>query len=204
MGLQAQIIALSVAYALLGALLLVILLRARVVWQLKAAAIGLTSAFYCVAFFKTQGLLGWSAMEGLPAHFQLLWARIVEPDLADGDLGAVHLWIEELDDANLPSGVPRAYRMRYSAALAAKAEAARSEIMKGHPQGGRAVDFGQGGGQAAPESTVVDVTSPRASVAAGGDPSGGGVLDPEFLRGESKQIEFAPLPGAILPPKDAP
>jgi hypothetical protein len=38
----------------------------------------------------------------------------------------------------------------------------------------------------------------------GGDPSGGGLLDPAFLRGESQSVDFAPLPKPSLPPKDAP
>jgi hypothetical protein len=65
---------------------------------------------------------------------------------------------------------------------------ARDEIMKGHPQGGRAADYGTGNGQAAP----------------GGDPTGGGPLDLAFFTGEPGNIEFAPLPVPILPPKDAP
>ena len=40
--------------------------------------------------------------------------------------------------------------------------------------------------------------------APGGDPTGGGPLDLAFLTGESGNIEFAPLPVPILPPKDAP
>jgi hypothetical protein len=33
---------------------------------------------------------------------------------------------------------------------------------------------------------------------------GGGPLDLSFLTGEAGNIEFAPLPVPILPPKDAP
>jgi len=54
----------------------------------------------------------------------------------------VHVWVEELDAANIPSGQPRAYRLPYSPALARKVEAAREQILKGHPTGGRAVDIG--------------------------------------------------------------
>jgi hypothetical protein len=39
---------------------------------------------------------------------------------------------------------------------------------------------------------------------AGGDPSSGGYLDPAFLGGDSKSVEFAPLPVPRLPEKDAP
>jgi hypothetical protein len=156
-----------------------------------------------VAFFRIEGLTGWSAPGPLPSQFQLLWARIVEPNPLDRDPGAVHIWVEALDAANLPSGQPRAHRLPYSAALASKVTAARDEIMKGHPQGGRAVDYGSGNGQAAPEGPS-DVSTLRPTAAPGGDPMSGGPLDLSFLTGEAGNIEFAPLPVPILPPKDGP
>ena len=120
MELQKEILGLSIAYALLAVLLLVIALRARIPWPFKAAAAIVTSAFYCVAFFRIEGLSGWSTPTPLPSQFQLLWARVVEPDPFDREPGAVHIWIEQLDAANLPSGQPRAHRLPYSAALAHK------------------------------------------------------------------------------------
>jgi hypothetical protein len=203
MDLQNEILGLSIAYALLAALLLIIVLRARVSWTLKTAAVLITSVDYCVAFFRIEGLTGWSASTPLPSQFQLLWARVVEPNPLDRDPGAVHIWVEELDAANLPSGRPRAHRLPYSAALAGKVTAARDEIMKGHPQGGRAVDYGSGNGQPAPEGPA-DVSTLRPTAAPGGDPMSGGPLDLSFLTGEAGNIEFAPLPVPILPPKDGP
>jgi hypothetical protein len=203
MGLQTEIIGLSIAYTLLAALLLIIALRARIAWPLKVTAVLVTSAFYCVAFFRTEGLPGWSSSAPLPTQFQLLWGRVVEPNPLDQFPGAVHVWIEELDAANLPSGEPRAYRLPYSPALARKVEAARELILKGHPIGGRAVDIGTGQGQAAPEGPA-NVATLRPSTAPGGDPDSGGPLDLSFLMGQSGNIEFAPLPGPILPAKDAP
>ncbi|MDB5503968.1 MAG: hypothetical protein JWR89_3870 [Tardiphaga sp.] len=201
MSLQANIIGLSLGYALLGLLLLLAVVRTRLPWPLKAVAIVVTSAFYVLVFFRSQGLLGWSAYEPLPARFQLLWVRSVEPNVALGERGVVHLWVEELDDDNLPSGVPRAYRRPYSTALARKVEKARTEIAAGHPQGGRAAQFGSGEGEAAPGGPPGALF---ASGEAGGDPSGGGLLDSAFMRGESQSIEFAPLPVPVLPAKDVP
>jgi hypothetical protein len=203
MGLQTEIIGLSIAYTLLAALLLLIALRARIPWPLKIAIAVLTGAFYCVAFFRTEGLPGWSASAPLPPQFQLLWARVVEPNPLDQDPGAVHVWIEELDAANIPSGQPRAYRLPYSPALARKVEAAREQILKGHPTGGRAVDIGTGKGQAAPEGPA-NVATLRPSAAPGGDPASGGPLDLSFLMGQSGNIEFELLPGPTLPAKDLP
>lgn len=203
MGLQSQLIGLSVAYVVVAALLLVVALRVRAPWPLKVAAIVVTSAFYGVAFFRVEGLPGWSADAPLPRQFQLLWARVVDPNPIGRDPGAVHVWVEELDAANIPSGQPRAFRLPWSPTLAAKVEAARDEILKGRPQGGRAADYGTGTGQAAPEGPS-DVTKLRPAAAPGGDPTGGGLLDLSFLTGESGNIEFSALPPPILPPKDAP
>jgi hypothetical protein len=199
MNLRGEIIGLSVGYALLGLLLLLVLIRVRLPWMAKAAAIVVTSAFYVIVFYRIEGVLGWSAPVPLPPRFQLLWSRVVEPNLALQEAGAIHLWAEALDDANLPSGVPRAYQLPYSHALARKAETARVEIMAGRPQGGRAEQFGSGA-ETVQEGSVraVPGTEP------GGDPSGGGLLDPAFMGGDSQAVEFAPLPVAKLPAKDAP
>ena len=198
MSLQTEILMLSFGYALLGLLLLLAVTRARLAWPVKAAAIVVTSAFYLVVFLRTEGLLGWSATEPLPSRFQLLWARSVEPNLALDEPGAVHLWVEELDEANVASAVPRAYRLPYSAALARKVEGARAEIINGRPQGGRAEQFGSGDGQPVSDGAA------RRGVEAGGDATSGGALDSAFLGGEQQSVEFAPLPVVKLPPKDAP
>jgi hypothetical protein len=200
MSLESGIVLLSLGYALLATLILAIVARARLPWPLKAGTIVLTSAFYVVVFLRTEGLLGWSAYASVPARFQLLWARTVEPNLAAQEPGAIHLWVEELDDSNLPSGVPRAYRLPYSARVAQKVEAARVEIMSGHPQGGRAIDFG--GRDGATEAPAATAASGGAEP--GGDPSSGGYLDPAFLGDDSKSVEFAPLPVPKLPDKGPP
>ena len=80
MSLRGEILVLSVAYALLGTLLLLALTRARLPWGVKVAAILVTSGFYAEAYFRTEGLLGWSAYAKLPPRFQLLWARTVETE----------------------------------------------------------------------------------------------------------------------------
>ena len=57
-SLASDIILLSIAYALLGVLLLVACVFARIPWPVKAGLIVLTSGFYVVSFFATRGLLG--------------------------------------------------------------------------------------------------------------------------------------------------
>jgi hypothetical protein len=137
---------LSIAYALLSVLLLLICVFAKIPWPVKAGAVVVTSAFYVVSFFATRGLLGWSSIDLLPPKFKLLGARIIEPHSLEGEPGAIHLWVEALDEDNFPSGVPRAYRLPYNARLAEKTEAAIRASADGKPQGGRTADFGNGQG----------------------------------------------------------
>ena len=195
------IIWLSIAYALLGVLLLVICVFAKVPWPVKAAAIVLTSAFYVVGFFATRGLLGWSSTDPLPPRFKLLGARIVEPHSLEGDTGAIHLWVEALDDDNFPSGVPRAYRLPYDAHLAERTEAAVRASANGVPQGGRTADFGNGQGGNA-QATAREATPSTIITTGGGDPSSGGPIDPQLDQQENQAINFTPLAPPRMPPKD--
>ena len=54
-SLQTVILTLSIAYAVIGALLLVVLVYARLHWSLKAVAVVVTSAFYVVSFTECAG-----------------------------------------------------------------------------------------------------------------------------------------------------
>ena len=197
-SLQSVIVTLSVGYALIGALLLLVLVYARLPWQAKAAAVVVTSIFYVVSFVGMRGLLGWASVDRLPPSFKVLQARIVDPHTVDGDSGSVYLWVEALDEDNRPSGIPRAYRLPYSDALAEKTQHAADQIAAGHPQGGRAADFGTGDGgliDAAREYIL-----PRTILeTSGGDPSTG-----EFKAAKEAGygVSFTPLLPPRMPPKD--
>ncbi|MGJ4894820.1 MULTISPECIES: hypothetical protein [unclassified Bradyrhizobium] len=197
-SLQTVIVTLSVCYALIGALLLLVLVYARLPWQAKAVAVVITSAFYVGSFAGARGLLGWASVDRLPRSFKVLQVRIVDPHSVEGDPGAVYLWVEALDDDNRPSGVPRAYRIPYSDTLADKAQHAADQIAAGHPQGGRAADFGTGDGG------VIDAAReyilPKTIIeTAGGDPSTG-----EFkaAKNAGDGVSFTPLLPPRMPPKD--
>ncbi len=149
-SLQSLIVTLSIGYSLVGALLLVILVYARLPWSAKAVAVVVTSAFYIVSFIGVRGLLGWASVDKLPVTFKLLQARIVEPHSLEGDQGSIYLWVEALDEDNRPNGVPRAYRIPYSDSLAEKTDKAAKEIagdpstgggLAAAPRAGDAVSF---------------------------------------------------------------
>jgi hypothetical protein len=192
-SLNSIILSVAIAYAALGVLLLVACLFTRLPWPVKAGAVTVTSAFYLVSFFATHALLGWSTDDPLPPNFKLLGARIIEPHSVEGDPGTIYLWVEAYDDDNFPSGVPRAYRLPYSAKLADKTEAAVKASADGHPQGGRTANLGAGdGGFGSTETTI-----PAAILTTdGGDPAAGGDhLDLGVSHGEG--LVFSPL----LPPR---
>ena len=69
-SLQSVILTLSISYALIGALLLVVLVYARLPWPAKAVAVVVTSAFYIVSFVGTRGLLGWASVDQPAGHLQ--------------------------------------------------------------------------------------------------------------------------------------
>jgi hypothetical protein len=198
-NLQSAVLTLSVAYALIGALLLVILVYARLPWPAKALFVGVTTAFYITGFFGTRGLLGWASADRLPAAFKLLQVRIVEPHSLAGDPGSIYLWVEALDDGNRPSGVPRAYRLPFSGSLAEKTDKAASEIAAGRPQGGRAADYGNanGGFFAAARAFITSDEVPE--MTAGGEASAG--AGPAARRDGGDGVTFTPLPSPRLPPK---
>ncbi len=187
------VLAISAAYVVIGVLLLTLGLSSRFAWWVKAAAIVVTAVFFVEVFFATKGLLGWPRTEALPARFQLLWVRVVEPDLKSSNSGAIYLWIEEVDENNVPDGVPRSYRLPYSRPLADRSAKARDEIMSGKPQQGLAEDLAgtethedakldQQGSRAEPGITTVD-------------------LDQFRLLQQAQRVEFSPMPGPTLPPK---
>src|SRR5215207_11209518 len=102
------VLAISLAYVILGVLALTVGLTARFAWWVKAAAIVVMSVLFIEMFFATKSLLGWPGGGPLPHRFQLLWVRVVEPDPKTADPGAIYLWLEETDENNVPSGRPRA------------------------------------------------------------------------------------------------
>jgi hypothetical protein len=151
--------------------------------------------FFLEVFFATKGLLGWPRAGQLPPRFQLLWVRVVEPDLKSSNPGAIYLWIEEVDENNVPDGVPRSYRLAYSRPLADRAAKARDEIMSGKPQQGLAEDLAGGEDQKEAKS---DLEQSGSRV----DPGLTTVdLDQFRLLQQAQRVEFSPMPVPTLPPK---
>jgi hypothetical protein len=188
------VLAISAAYVLLGVLLLALGLSSRFAWWVKAAAIVVTSVFFVEMFFATKDLLGWPRTGQLPARFQLLWVRVVEPDLKNSNPGAIYLWIEEVDDNNVPDGVPRSYRVPYTRPLADRSAKAREEIMRGRPQQGLAEDIDGADTKQEPNSDKAGARASEHGVTTVD-------LDQFRLLQQVQRVEFGPMPGPRLPPK---
>jgi hypothetical protein len=206
-AMTSTVVAISLGYAVLAVLLLGLGLEARLRWWIKAIAIVVASAFMVVVFFATNGLLGWPARGALPPRFQLLWTRVVEPDVRSGDVGAVFLWVEETDENNVPTGTPKSYRLPYSRALADRSIAARDEIIAGHPQQGLAGDLeGQddttAGERTDNPSSRAEAHPPQATVAPDTRAEPGTArIDMNALLAEMQPVRFRPMPPPTLPPK---
>jgi hypothetical protein len=186
------VLAISIAYVIMAVVLLCMGLTSRFAWWVKAVVIVVTSGFFIEVFFSTKSLLGWPGTGQLPHRFQLLWTRVVEPDPKLSDPGAIFLWVEELDENNVPSGTPRSYRLRYSAPLADRTNKAKDEIMSGNPQEGNASDMEDEGLRT--DAKLDQLNGPNRPEA------GLSNIEMELLR-QAQQVEFRPLSAPPLPPK---
>src|SRR5215470_10986420 len=188
------LLGISAAYVVLSLVVLSMGLTSRFAWWVKASTIVVTSGFFVEVFFASKGLLGWPASGALPAKFQLLWTRVVEPDLKAGNRGAIYLWVEEVDGNNVPSGLPRSYRLPYSVKLADRTLKARDEIMAGNPQEGLAEDVAEG------DPTATANAQPNQQID-GGITSTGGKVELEGPIDQIPRVEFRPMTGPVLPAK---
>ncbi len=192
------LLAISVDYVVMGVLLLSASLKAPLAWLLKAAAIVVTSVFFVEVFFATKGLLGWPGSGRLPPRFQLLWTRVVEPDPKVADAGAIYLWVEAVDENNVPSGVPRSYRLPYTKPMADRSLKARDEIMSGNPQEGTADDMNEN--EAAQTGAKPSELPDQANNA---QPGATNIdFDQLKLLEQAEHVTFRPMSGPLLPPKE--
>jgi hypothetical protein len=189
------LLGISAAYVVLSLVVLSMGLTSRFAWWVKASTIVVTSGFFVEVFFASKGLLGWPASGALPPKFQLLWTRVVEPDLKAGNRGSIYLWVEEVDGNNVPSGLPRSYRLPYSVKLADRTMKARDEIMAGNPQEGLAEDVAEG------DPTSADTSAKPNQQADGGITSTGGKVELDGPIDQVPRVEFRPMSNPLLPPK---
>ena len=188
-------VALSLAYAVIVALLLNLGLASRWGLAVKLGAIVVASGFYIIAFEGHKQLLGWATPAVMPEQFRLHWITIEEPDKASRSAGNIFFWISELDAAGLaagepvgepvgePLGEPRAHRLPWDQATAQAAEEALAALTEGEPLNGYLT---------------------RGAVTAEDDPAGQGTAgsaNPSGNDGLQPSFEFRRVPPPTLPPK---
>lgn len=189
------VLGLVAAYVVVAILLLSLNLASRWKWWIKGMAVIVVSILYAASYFLISDLRGWPAVASLPDRFQLHWAKIVEPNKFTGEPGILFLWVEALDDDNIPLGTPRAFRLPYSDELANDLLVALGRIEDGDEVAGEV--------QEAEEEGTEEEEDPDAENAELQDreESGGG-FDVEAFPDDPLVIEFGDLPAPALPEKD--
>lgn len=109
---SSQLLLLSIVYALLAFVLLILCLGTRWHWALKASLVVLVSCFYVFSFQTFRGLAGWPAEDELPRQFVLLSAVFDEPSTGRGHEGAIYLWVHPMKDEQ-PLAMPRQFKLPY-------------------------------------------------------------------------------------------
>jgi hypothetical protein len=180
------------SYVAIAVLLLSLNLASLWHWGIKAAAVAITTVFFGVSYLSTAGLIGWPSEARLPERFQLHWATVAEPDKLSRIPGSIYLWVEALDENNIPAGMPRAFRVPYSRELADRIGHAKERIEQGKEQAGTARDLDLPEGE--PEDRRLAGAPPRE-----GEPGSTG--DPAAFIQHMPSIEFEDMPPPALPPK---
>ena len=181
-------VALSLAYALIVALLLNLGLASRWGLAVKLGAVVVASGFYIIAFEGHKQLMGWATSAAMPEQFRLHWITMEEPDKASRSPGSIFFWISELDAAGLVASEPRAHRLPWDEATAQAAEEALAALNEGEPLNG----FLSRGAITAEDGP----NGQGRNAAAPPNPSGNDGHQPSF--------EFRRVPPPTLPPKPPP
>jgi len=105
---------LVLAYVAVAVLLLSMNLTSQWRWWVKATAIVVTGGFFIGSYFAVISVLGWASPDDPPPRFALLATRVVEPDRISNTPGVIYLWLEALDEDNIPSGRPRGYSLAFT------------------------------------------------------------------------------------------
>jgi hypothetical protein len=182
-----SILATVAAYAAIAVLLLSLNLTSRWRWWIKGGAIVLTGVFFIGSYIAITSLLGWPTQARVPDRFSLISTRVVEPDNFTSARGAIYLWLEVLDENNVPNMHPRSYQLTYTPELAAAVQVAQEMLDRGE----------------AVEGTIEAAEGEDA----GNDGDGGEAGQPGQARGRSSYLPvefnliFNDMPPVALPDK---
>ena len=188
----ATILGLVSAYVVVALLLLSLNLTSHWKWWVKAAAIVVTGIFFIQAYIQTYALLGWPTDTDLPRHFQVLWAKVEDPNKFTGAEGAIFLWVDELDEFNLPIGVPRSHKLPFTPGLADAVVKITGRIRAGMDVAGIAELADDE--ESTSSRMMKDVTAPEDLT--------GGQFQVDVFPDQIQTLQFEDMPPPILPDKD--
>lgn len=180
---------LTAAFMTLAVLLLSLNFASIWKWWVKAGAIVVTTGFFAVSYFSMNTMLGWPASAPLPERFELLWAKVEEPDRTRSFPGAIYLWVDALDANNVPSGRPRAHEIPYTDDLAKSVRGAQKERGQGKEISGT-VESGEELDEVADKATRLVETD-----------EGNSRAETVPFMDEHLQITFQELAPVVLPDK---
>jgi hypothetical protein len=120
-------------------------------------------------------------------------ATVVEPDKLNGLPGSIYLWVEKLDENNMPAGTPRAFKLPCSRELADRIGRAKQRIEQGTDQAGTARDLELPQGEADEDRRLAGAPPRRDETGSPGDPAA-------FIQ-PLPSFEFEDMPPPALPPK---
>ncbi|CAA6804101.1 MAG: Unknown protein [uncultured Thiotrichaceae bacterium] len=164
---------LIIAYVLLTALLVLLLLYGRLHYIFKLMLVVSVGALYLFSYQGWKQVQGWPSKTDLPDSFLLHASVIDEPDQEKGTKGQIFIWASTLK-GSFPVSEPRAYEVPYDQEVHGSLEDALRNMRNGNVQlGAKKMSTGE-----MKKSQYRD-----------------GVGD------ESYKLEFKPLPDPALPEK---
>lgn len=136
-------LAIPIAFLILAALLLWLIIDVRGKWWLKALLMILVVSFSITVWKSLDSYLGWPTSAALPKKAILIWIVVNEPNPKLGDPGAVYLWLkprEALPERPNNShwalfvytpnpNEPRTYKLPYSRLIHKEAQKALGLLM---------------------------------------------------------------------------
>ncbi len=132
------VLALVSSFVLIIALLLSLNFKSNWRWEIKAFVIVLSICFYILNYFAIIEIYGWPSTSKLPEKFKIHSTYIKENDKFLNEPGFILMWLETLDEFNIPSGMPRVYELPYNQELDKRIRAVQKKIEDGVEQAGTA------------------------------------------------------------------
>lgn len=121
---------LIIAYVLLAALLLLVLVYGRLHFVFKLMLVVMVAALYHFSYQGWKQVQGWPSQTTLPDNFILHASVIDEPDQEKGSKGQIFVWASELK-GSFPSSEPRAYVLPYDQEVHSSLEDALRNMRNG-------------------------------------------------------------------------